>query len=144
MNLNAGNFRGFARKIVAKYEAKGMLVDAMAWAAILDLYDAELGKDKQPASDGVKPPPAASAAPTVVEVPEDNIGILLRAAGWKTVKATPRRVYGFLLRHQAKAWDAPDVAVALGISTQKVSHTLAKMARVGAITRVGAGQYRAS
>lgn len=40
--LSRKNFRGFARKVVERYAANGMLADALVWGEILDLYEAEL------------------------------------------------------------------------------------------------------
>lgn len=41
-SLNRGNFKDFARKVIAKYNTIGMVADAMVWNQILGLYDAEI------------------------------------------------------------------------------------------------------
>ena len=76
-------------------------------------------------------------------VPEDNIGILLRAAGWRRVTKSVRKVYGFLLRHQTKAWNAAAVADATGANKLVTRNILGRLVSRGAIERVGVGQYRA-
>lgn len=84
-----------------------------------------------------------SAPAPDTDVPEDNVDILLRAAGLKKIHQTTRKVYGFLLRHQSKAWTGTQVANGTGRDRVATRDMLSRLHRIGAIERVGSGQYRA-
>lgn len=112
---------------------------------------------KEPAVRVVKAKPAPAQAANGVSNPritEDNIEILLKAAGLKVVRARTRDLYGFFLNNPNHDWSAEEVAVRLGrkINTQAarnrggrngtVSGAMLRLAKLGALKRTGFDSYR--
>ena len=44
-SLNETNFRDYAQKMIAKYNEKGMFVDAMLWASVIGHYERALTRE---------------------------------------------------------------------------------------------------
>lgn len=44
-SIDASNFKETAQRIIAKYNEKGLIIDALLWSAIIGYYNAALHDD---------------------------------------------------------------------------------------------------
>lgn len=89
-------------------------------------------------------PTVVAAPPVVSAVSDDNMRILLRAAGYKQVKGASLDVYRLLLGDQTREWNTPAVAKKLRRSAGAISHVLRTLFEHKAIVQTRTGFYRAT
>ncbi len=77
-------------------------------------------------------------------VSEENARILLRAAGYKTVKGGVLETYRVLLSDSSRPWSSEQVAKIIKKARSTINGNLMGLAKRGAITRTNVGWYRAT
>jgi hypothetical protein len=90
-------------------------------------------------------PPPARAVPPSKEIDDATVEDLLRAGGIQLVRAKTRKLYGFLLRNQHRAWTAEELSARLGggATRAQLNNRLSALCRRNIVQRVGHAQYKA-
>jgi hypothetical protein len=135
---------------------KELMADAVAEAAARvnggyltpEIQHQELRRVPPPPVVPVHAPRAPKLpAPEVIKVSgvsDDNMRILLRAAGYGVVKKPVLACYRALLSDQGRSWTTTEVGKATGLGNNVVNGVCARMWKRKVLVKVGHAQYRAT